>query len=186
MSRLIRSAFVLSVALLLIAPLSGCAVITGFNRDWRDTINQGSCDDLTGCWEGEWRSCGTGHHGSLKAVITRKCGCSNVYHARFHATFLKVIPFEYSIPLTVVVEDGVTHFRGSAKLSKLAGGTYRATGTADGCSFRARYCADSDHGTFTMTRQVSCCGAGCKHCGRTASCSEASGAEATCTTSCTE
>lgn len=170
-----HSRLLLALALLGLAPLSGCAVITGFNRDWHDTIDQGACDDLSGCWEGEWVSCGTGHHGSLKAVITRQCGCSNVYTARFHATFLKVIPFEYTIPLTAVVEDGVTHFRGSARLSKLAGGTYRTTGTADGCRFHARYCADKDHGTFTLTRRVGCsrgCGHGenCTSC--TATCGE--------------
>jgi hypothetical protein len=166
---------VLILALLWIAPLSGCAVITGFNRDWRETLNEGCCDDLSGCWEGEWHSCPTGHHGTLKAVITR-CGCSNVYDARFHATFLKVIPFEYSIPLTTVVEDGVTHFRGSARLPKIAGGTYRTTGTADGCRFHARYCADKDHGTFTLTRRVGCSG-GCCHRGC---------ASQECTHSCTE
>lgn len=150
------------VAVCLVLGLSGCAVVTGYNREWNETLECCPSDELAGCWEGEWVSCSTGHRGELRAIITK--GCGNTYNAWFHALFLKVVPFQYSIPLQACEKDGQVCFRGSAKLSQLVGGTYRTTGCANGCNFHAKYCADSDNGYFSLTRRVGGCSPKCSTC----------------------
>jgi hypothetical protein len=108
--------------------------------------------DLTGCWTGSWESCTSGHSGPLNATFTR--GGETEYRVKFTGRFLKVIPFRYTVTLTVVEERGdELILEGSSYLGRLFGTfSYRATAT-DG-RFTADYTSKKDDGTFRMTRSA--------------------------------
>lgn len=108
--------------------------------------------DLSGCWEGSWESCTSGHKGPLSATFTR-CG-DGEYRVKFTGRFLKVVPFRYTVTLTVVEDhgDSVT-LAGSSYLGRLFG-TFSYKAIADGCSFRADYSSAKDSGTFRLSRSV--------------------------------
>lgn len=128
----------------------GCGM--AFERDWRAAKRDGIPEDhLAGLWEGTWRSHHNDHNGRLRAIITHCDQCGR-YHAHYHATFAGVIPYAYETTHTAVTHDGHTCFRGDEDLGHLAGGHYYYNGSADGCSFEARFRADKDHGVFQMTR----------------------------------
>ena len=128
---------------------TGCC--SSFQRDWQAAgCDCGYSDGLAGRWEGTWKSHHNGHEGSLRAIIT-KCG-ENQYHARYRATFAMVLPFEFELPMTAVEQDGVYCFGGEADLGCLAGGQYTYSGQAAGGCYQANYCANKDHGVFTMHR----------------------------------
>ena len=106
--------------------------------------------DLTGCWAGSWESCTSGHAGPLQATFTR-CGEAE-YRVTFTGRFLKVIPFRYTVTLTVVEDRGEELvLAGTSYLGRLFGTfSYRATAT-DG-RFTADYTSKKDDGVFRMTR----------------------------------
>ena len=106
--------------------------------------------DLTGCWVGSWESCTSGHAGPLRGTFTR-CG-ETEYRVTFTGRFLKVIPFRYTVTLTVVEDRGdELVLAGTSYLGRLFGTfSYRATAT-DG-RFTADYSSKKDDGTFRMTR----------------------------------
>ncbi len=140
--------------------LTGCA----FNREWEMASSYSYPEhELAGCWEGTWQSDYNGHHGGLRAIVTKEGdGC---YNARFHATYATVIPFQFEMPLLVTDDGHIYQFSGEQDLGWLAGGNYVYTGTATPTNFEAHYEAENcDHGTFTMTKVHVCsasCGAGC-------------------------
>ena len=148
--------------------LTGCCL--SFERDWKaarclgvpscpsgPASASGACPDaiLAGAWEGTWESEINGHHGRLRAVITPRG--DGRYHARFHATFAVILPYEYEVCLTGAKDDAIAYFSGEADLGCLAGGVYRCSGCADQCEFIARYCAKKDKGTFRMRRVSGVC-----------------------------
>ena len=108
--------------------------------------------DLNGCWAGSWESSTSGRSGPLYATFTR---CSDTeYRVKFTGRFLKVIPFRYTVMLTIVEDRGdhVT-LAGSSYLGRLFGTfSYRATAT-DG-EFRADYASKKDDGMFRLTRSA--------------------------------
>jgi hypothetical protein len=106
--------------------------------------------DLTGRWAGSWESCTSGHSGPLFAEFTR-CGETD-YRVKFTGRFLKVIPFRYTVTLSVVEDRGdELVLAGSSYLGRLFGTfSYRATAT-DG-RFTADYTSKKDDGTFRLTR----------------------------------
>ncbi|MEX0702228.1 MAG: hypothetical protein WD069_09045 [Planctomycetales bacterium] len=151
--RRLRTGRFAAAVLLLCA--AGCST---FSQDFRAA--QQYCPPergLDGVWEGTWESETNGHNGRLRAIITR-CDDRH-YHARFHATFLKCVPFESEAMLHVTEEGAATFFHGQEDLGWLAGGVYTYDGRADRCEFFANYCAEKDRGVFAM-RRVSACG-GC-------------------------
>ncbi|MGC3969901.1 MAG: hypothetical protein QM775_22005 [Pirellulales bacterium] len=107
--------------------------------------------DITGCWNcGSWLSCCTGHKGTLRAVI-RRCDASH-YECTFSGTFMKVIPFRYTVTLHVTsVGDGIVYFRALRKIP-LFGGMFCCNGYATACKFHATYTSPKDRGTFDMSR----------------------------------
>lgn len=107
--------------------------------------------DLCGDWTyGYWKSSCTSHNGKLRAVIT--CCGPNRYECRFSGTFMKVVPFRYTVPLVVTARgDGIVSFRASKKIP-LFGGVFTACGHATQCRFHADYSADNDRGVFVMSR----------------------------------
>ena len=137
------------IALALVSQ-TGCSALSGFHRDWRSGCCCASQGDITGCWDGCWESRCTGHHGKVRAIITR---CDDThYRARFHGTFFKVIPFGYEMTLTAVPQEGQYVLSGQKNLGKLAGGVYRFQGHATDSEFYADYTSDNDRGTFIMSR----------------------------------
>jgi hypothetical protein len=107
---------------------------------------------MTGCWPcGSWQSYCTGHHGNLHGSIVQ-CDATH-FECHFAGSFAKVIPFRYSVVLTVTGEkDGVVYFQGQKYLGRLAGGNYYFNGWATANQFHAGYTADKDKGEFVMNR----------------------------------
>lgn len=166
----------LSVATVLVVL---CGMLTGccFERQWQEATRYSYPEqELAGCWEGTWQSDYNGHHGGLRAIITKQG--EGYYDAHFHATYAAVIPFEFQLPF-LVADDGAAYaLQGEADLGWLAGGLYNYNGSATATDFVAAYSAENkDHGTFTMQKKrpcAECCGSGtcgatggkCGACGR--------------------
>ena len=106
--------------------------------------------DLSGCWQGHWESCSTGHSGPLNATFCRVDATH--YSVRFSGRFFKVVPFRYSVTLTVVADrgDSVT-LAGSSYLGRLVG-TFHYQANATNCSFVANYNSCQDQGKFVLSR----------------------------------
>ncbi|MEX0729100.1 MAG: hypothetical protein WD065_22695 [Planctomycetaceae bacterium] len=133
---------------------AGC---TAFERDWRASEQFANpCDSFSGRWEGTWKSDVNGHHGKLRALITPTDN-ERIYNARFKATYAFIIPYQFEIPMTVTTDEDGVHFEGQADLGWLAGGNYTYTGDARCGEFDSIYCADKDHGVFTMSKLDACC-----------------------------
>jgi hypothetical protein len=126
---------------------AGCG---SFNREWKKigpNLDGGS--GLEGRWEGQWISEVNGHNGRLRCIV-RKDG--DVYRARFHAKYMKILSFGYTIPLKAEPTDNGSKFRGEADLGVM-GGLYRYEGHADATNFFSTYSSKYDHGTFQMQRR---------------------------------
>ena len=124
---------------------------------------------MAGCWDGKWHSDWNGHEGGLRAIITKQG--EGYYHAHFKATFLKVVPYEFELPMLVTEDGHIYTFEGDADLGLLAGGKYVYNGTASGGQFHADYSAENnDHGTFTMSKVHSCSECGSEACGAKGGC----------------
>ncbi|HVX60295.1 MAG TPA: hypothetical protein VHC19_06835 [Pirellulales bacterium] len=154
--RLLQTAF----ALVLLFS-AGCSVSSGFRRDFNSPCCCNPCGDgLAGCWDGCWKSHCTDHHGNLQGIITRLD--ETHYCARFHGSFFKFLPFEYSMTLTAVPDGDRLILSGQKDLGKLAGGVYRFHGYATATHFHADYASCKDRGVFIMSRcgANACC---CSH-----------------------
>jgi len=136
----IRSAVILAIALAAISALASSSVAA----------------DLSGCWQGTWESCTSGHQGPLNATFCRISPTQ--YDVRFSGRFFKLIPFHYSVTLNVESEnENSTTLAGSHDLGRLVGTfTFRANATAS--SFVANYSSCKDQGKFTLSRCCSSCG----------------------------
>jgi hypothetical protein len=137
---------VLMPALVLVGASCG-----SFNREWkRSGRNPVVASGLEGRWEGEWLSDVNGHHGRLRCIIVRE---GEIYRARFHAKYRKILSFGYTVPLKAEVTTNGFSFQGEADLGALAGGLYRYEGKADAANFFSTYSCKYDHGTFQMQRR---------------------------------
>ena len=139
----------LGLGLLLL--VGGCS---SFDRDWEASLPQSRPGLPTGCWEGRWYSDGSGHHGSLRCIITRRD--NSEFDARYYATYswwILPFTFEYTVPLSIVREGDAWHSRGSAELRCwVAGGLYEYEGRAAGDEFVATYQSDFERGVFRLRR----------------------------------
>ena len=104
--------------------------------------------DLTGNWSGHWVDTKSGHTGPLHATF-RKCDDDH-YRVTFTGRFFKVIPFRYSVELTVTGRDQDKVFlTGEQNLGPLFGSfTYSAEATA--CDFVAHFCSRRYQGDFIL------------------------------------
>ena len=152
-----RPAVLLALGVLLLSAAGGCS----FDRRWKHLRAQAAADEtaavaaaaadpLAGRWEGTWRSERSNHAGKLRAIVTPVDEAT--YRADFHATYLGLLRFGYSMDLAAQREGGVTRFQGQENLGRLAGGLYQYDGTTDGQTFDCTYRSKSDHGRFRMTR----------------------------------
>jgi hypothetical protein len=159
--RIINSLGKFAVVCLAVSSLTGCS----FDRVWTEAQRYSYPEhEMEGCWEGTWQSKYNGHHGTLRAVITKQD--EGVYNARFKATFAVVIPYEFEIPFYVSNDGEIYTFNGTADLGKLAGGVHTYNGTSTATDFHSYYSADNkDHGTFTMQKLRTCAHCGSDECG---------------------
>lgn len=104
-----------------------------------------------GHWKGRWCSTSNGRSGRLSARVSKTDG--STYQVRFTGTFLKVIPFTYSVPLTVTGqgEDGSTHLSGQAQLPMF--GHFCCNAVVTDCDFVASYSSPKDQGQFLLRRR---------------------------------
>jgi hypothetical protein len=109
------------------------------------------CIDLTGHWAGGWQDTGTGHHGPLVAKV-RKTG-DGQYHATFTGTFRKVIPFVYSVNLSVTGYEGDRVLLSGTHRSALTGRCYQYEAWATECEFHMTFSSDRYNGHFDLTRK---------------------------------
>ncbi len=126
--------------------LCGCST---FNRAWRAAGQQPISESpIEGRWEGRWVSEVNGHEGKLLCLVSRRT--DSEYAARFRATYLKVLRFSYTVPLSVEHREGVWYFHGEENLGKMAGGLYHYSGRATQTNFHSSYRSKYDHGVFEM------------------------------------
>jgi hypothetical protein len=139
---------VASLALMAGLGFCGCS---SFNREWRDAGKKPMpTNTITGRWEGRWISDVNGHNGVLRCIIS---GAEDgACEARFRATYMKVLKFGYTVPLSVVQTNGVWRFHGEEDLGAMAGGVYCYEGRATATDFHSTYRSEYDHGTFQMRR----------------------------------
>ena len=106
--------------------------------------------DLSGKWNGTWRSDISDHTGPLKAKFTVLEDAK--VQARFSGRFFKIIPFHFNVTLDIVKnEDGVVTLKGKENLGRTLGTyTYNATYTND--KFVANYSTEKDKGVFEVSR----------------------------------
>jgi hypothetical protein len=143
--------FLLSLITTSLIAASGC---TTFNRDWQKAVKQSiATNDLTGPWQGIWKSETSGHQSELRCLVTKQNDTH--YQARFHAKYregILTVTFGYTIPLSVVNSNGIFQFSGNADLGWLAGGLYHYAGHVDATDYFSTYSCKYDHGTFQMNR----------------------------------
>jgi hypothetical protein len=116
------------------------------------TAGTASADpDLTGRWSGYWVSDKNGHHGPLRATFRQTS--ADCYRVTFAGRFWKVVPFVYSVNLTVTgsTGDAVT-LSGSTPVGPVIG-TFRYEAAATGCDFEARFTSKNDWGRFVLSRR---------------------------------
>lgn len=142
-----RQKLLLLATLVLTWSASGCRC--AFQREWNAALAEPQpCDQLSGLWEGTWESSSTGHHGSLRAIVTN-CG-NGRYSAYYCGTFALIIPFTYEADHPAAYQNGVTCFTGNADLGCF--GTFHCNGWANGRQFVANYKSEKDEGVFKMCR----------------------------------
>ena len=106
--------------------------------------------DLSGKWNGTWRSEISDHTGPLKAKFT-VLEDSKV-QARFNGRFFKLIPFHFNVTLEIVKnEDGVVTLKGKENLGRTLG-TYTYNATYSNGKFVAKYSTEKDKGVFEVSR----------------------------------
>jgi hypothetical protein len=117
---------------------------------WIMISHPAAATDLSGHWRGHWSSDSTGHKGPLRCTLTRLDESS--YQADFSGRFFKLIPFRYSVVLTITSDDGHTvQLTGSHDLGRRFGTfTYVAEATCD--EFVANYSSCKDCGQFVLSR----------------------------------
>lgn len=108
-------------------------------------------DNPCGRWAGSWCSTTNAHHGRIHARVCQIDG--STYKMRFTGTFLGVVPFTYSVPMTVTGQTaaGRTSLSGQSHLPLF--GSFCCNAEVGACDFVASYTSPKDQGTFTMQRR---------------------------------
>ena len=106
--------------------------------------------DLSGKWNGSWRSEISDHTGPLKAKF--EILENSKVQARFTGRFFKFIPFRFNVTLEVVEDkDGVVTLKGKENLGRTLG-TYTYHATYAKGKFVAKYSTEKDKGVFEVSR----------------------------------
>jgi len=149
-----RSRTRLVIAWLKLALLPVTLLICGcssFNHAWREAGKTTTpTNSILGRWEGKWVSGVNGHNGTLRCIITEAEAGS--FDARFRATYMKILKFSYTVPLSVMESNGVWQFTGQEDLGSMAGGMYHYEGHTSPTEFQSTYRSKYDQGVFEMKR----------------------------------
>jgi hypothetical protein len=106
--------------------------------------------DLSGSWSGHWANSNNCHTGPLHAHFC-KSG-ENCYRVEFHGRFMKILPFRYSVVLTIKETKGdQVILEGESHLGRLFG-TFTYTAQANDCDFVAHYSSCKYQGSFVLKR----------------------------------
>jgi hypothetical protein len=145
--------------LVLATALASCSI--GYNRDWNKAATTDATrnpKNLEGAWNGTWKSNHDGHHGQLRAIVTKiptAAGQPEKYNFRYHATWANIISGVISAEHQAIPagkkKDGVVTLSGEKDLGRL-GGVYGFTGVASPVEFKADYKSKLDKGVFEMKR----------------------------------
>lgn len=112
-----------------------------------------NANDLSGHWEGNWKSCKSGHKGVLRAEF---CKLNETqYQVNFSGRFFKIMPFRYSVVLNVIEEGDSVVLAGKSNLGRIMG-TFTYNATVTGNQFQSSYNSCKDYGLFTLTK-CGCC-----------------------------
>jgi hypothetical protein len=141
-------------AIILLLFAGGAALLAAcstFERDWDAHVPaQETASGAEGRWSGIWASTASGHSGGLRCILHEDE--AGTLHARYRATYARVLTFEYTVPMTLLREGDTYRFSGAADLGWLAGGRYEYEGTVVGDRFESTYRCESDRGVFRMRR----------------------------------
>ena len=139
-----------ALALVLVLPLLalGCS---SFHREWKVAASTPPpARGITGRWQGTWLSHSNAHTDKLRCLITKQT--DELYEARFHAKYQKILSFGYTVILHAKRTEDAFQFDGDADLGWFAGGAYHYEGKATPTNFFSTYRCKGDHGVFQMTR----------------------------------
>src|SRR6266480_4511070 len=76
---------------------TGCST---FHGEWKQAASTPpSAEDITGRWEGSWRSNVNGHQGRLRCLVAKID--DRDYRARYNAVYWKIFRFGYSVNMQV-------------------------------------------------------------------------------------
>lgn len=102
-------------------------------------------------YQGNWSSNTNGHQGRLAARVSQQN--ASTYRVRYRGTFLGVVPFTYSVPMTVTGQypDGSTALYGESRLPLF--GQFSSHARMNGQNFSATYSSRRDQGQFNMQRR---------------------------------
>ena len=133
--------------------LVGC---TDFKQQWKKATDEAAkrkdkFADLTGPWEGTWKSDVNGHEGKLRCLITKQEDGQYEFH--YWAQWQKVLSGSFRENYEVVDQkDGSFTFSGEKDLGKM-GGKFSHKGTATAMDLKANYDSElGDRGVFELAR----------------------------------
>lgn len=132
----------------LFAPLT--ANCSDFKDQWARAAEKNEAG-IAGCWQGEWRSAVSGHHGPLRCVVDPISG--RLWRMAFRAEYGRVFRACYATEFNVVEEDGRWTFSGGSDLGRLAGGAYEYRGSATADALSCTYKSAKDHGEFRLKKR---------------------------------
>ncbi|MBX7211838.1 MAG: hypothetical protein K1X78_26265 [Verrucomicrobiaceae bacterium] len=130
---------------------SSCSV--GFHREWSQAERRGTLSDgIEGRWEGHWKSDVTGHTGKLRCVVSPQLSRQGDRKFAYWATWGRLMSGSFTATHHVLESPGGTHFSGTHRMPKWAGGVYTYVGTVVSGNFKATYHCAQDDGIFEMNR----------------------------------
>ena len=124
---------------------------TDFKKNWAEELTKNNKPtDLTGAWEGTWKSDVNGHTGKLRCIITKQPDGQYEFH--YWAQWQKVLSGSFRQNYEVKKKGNTFTFSGEKDLGKF-GGKFDHQGTATATTFKATYVAEKgDKGTFELSR----------------------------------
>jgi hypothetical protein len=152
---LLRKPTLLLAAGLACLSLTGC---TDFKNAWEEQLKKPRpvYTDLTGPWEGTWKSDVNGHNGKLRCIITKQK--DGAYEFHYWAQWQKVLSGSFKQNYAVEVDKakpGTFRFEGARDLGKM-GGKFTHKGVATATTLKATYDSEmGDKGVFELTRPKS-------------------------------
>ena len=145
--RTLRHALILISA----AFLTSCAS-PDFRDSWRQATSTPTPNDITGAWEGTWKSEQTGHTGNLRCLVTRDTKSPSDHSFHYWASWKHLVSGEFTVNYPVNQRGGKSSFGGRHNLGKALGGTFSHNAVATPTTYDATYSAAKDQGTFTLVR----------------------------------